>query len=124
MFSLAVNINFESLYIAFLDQFQGTSYGNKTFGVLVLAPLAQRYNIKWRQMVWSEHVDCLVFVKCAEADLIGGLEDYLEPLETDRTLLKCYYQAINSNRLVPGSIPHRIATHHVDAYRAKMGKTQ
>lgn len=118
------NINFENLYIAFLDQFQGASYGNKTFGALVLAPLAQRYNIKWRQMVWSEHAAVLRFIQCAEADLIGRLVDYTEPVETDRTLLKSYFQAIHSNILVSGSIVHRIATHHVDAYRAKMGKAQ
>lgn len=61
--------NFEHLYITFLDQFQGTSYGNKTFGILVLAPLQQRHNIKWRQMVWSEHIGVLRFISCVEKDV-------------------------------------------------------
>lgn len=141
--------NFESLFIAALDQFQGASYGNRTFGVLILAPLAQRHDIKWRQMVWSEHIAVLRFITCEEKhvshhpreentfvlvqfqnlcshifhlQLIGKLDDYLEPAETDRTLLKSYYQALHSNALVPGSLPHRIATHHVEAYRAELGK--
>lgn len=58
--------NFESLFIAALDQFQGASYGNKTFGVLILAPLAQRHDIKWRQMVWSEHIAVLRYISCEE----------------------------------------------------------
>lgn len=118
----ADNVNFENLYIALLDHFQGASYGNGTFGALVLAPLAQKYNIKWRQMVWSEHAAVLRFIQCDESMLIGRLNDYLEPVECDRTLLKAYYQAINSNLLIPDTIPHRIAIHHVNAYRAKMRK--
>lgn len=58
--------NFENLYIEALDQFQGVSYGNTTFGALILAPLAQRHDIKWRHMVWSEHIAVLRFIKCNE----------------------------------------------------------
>jgi len=114
--------NFESLFIAALDQFQGASYGNRTFGVLILAPLAQRHDIKWRHMVWSEHIAVLRFITCEEKHLIGKLEDYLEPAETDKTLMKSYYQALHSNALIPGSLPHRIATHHVEAYIAELGR--
>lgn len=62
-------INFEHLYIAFLDQFQGTSYGDKSFSVLVMAPLAQKYKIKWRKMIWSEHAQALRFLTCTENDV-------------------------------------------------------
>lgn len=61
--------NFENLYIAFLDQFQGSSYGDHTFSRLVMAPLAQKHNIKWRQMIWSEHVHVLRFVTCTENEV-------------------------------------------------------
>lgn len=61
--------NFENLYISFLDQFQGSSYGDHTFGRLVMAPLAQKHDIKWRQMIWSEHVHVLRFVTCTESEV-------------------------------------------------------
>lgn len=65
----AGKFNFENLYISFLDQFQGASYGDKTFGILVMAPLALKHNIKWRHMIWSEHVHVLRFVTCDENDV-------------------------------------------------------
>lgn len=61
--------NFENLYITFLDQFQGSSYGDHTFGQLVITPLAQKHNIKWRQIIWSEHVHVLRFVTCTESEV-------------------------------------------------------
>lgn len=61
--------NFENLYIALLDQFQGVSYGDRTFSRLVIAPLAQKHNIKWRQMIWSEHIHVLRFVTCSNEEV-------------------------------------------------------
>lgn len=61
--------NFENLYIAFLDHFQGESYGDRTFGQLVMVPLAQKHNIKWRKMIWSEHLHALRFVYCSETEV-------------------------------------------------------
>lgn len=137
--------NFENLYISFLDHFQGVSYGDVTFSKLVLAPLAQRHNIKWRNMIWSEHLHVLRFITCTENDvslmgfvkfcyvwwlkiiltifltifqLIGDLKDYLEPPEVDVALLKCYYQAINSSILLSNSVPYKIATHHLNKHKA------
>lgn len=69
LISFAEKFNFENLYISFLDQFQGCSYGDKTFGALVMVPLAQKHNIKWRHMLWSEHVHVLRFVACTEQDV-------------------------------------------------------
>lgn len=61
--------NFENLYISLLDQFQGASYGDHTFSRLVMAPLAQKHNIKWRHIVWSEHIHALRFVTCTENEV-------------------------------------------------------
>lgn len=70
-FSISGKFNFENLYIAFLDQFQGASYGDNTFGRLVMAPLALKHDIKWRQMIWSEHVHVLRYVTCTENEVNG-----------------------------------------------------
>lgn len=61
--------NFENLYLSFLDQFQAASYGDRTFSILVTAPLAQKYNVKWRLRVWSEYVHVMRFVTCQEEDV-------------------------------------------------------
>lgn len=66
---LSSKLNFENLYIAFLDHFQGASYGDHTFGQLVMVPLAQKHNIKWRKMIWSEHLHALRFVSCSETEV-------------------------------------------------------
>lgn len=57
---------FENLYVSFLDHFQGTSYGNELFSALVMVPLAQKYDAKWRKMVWSEHAVVLRFITCRD----------------------------------------------------------
>lgn len=69
IFLFTGRFNFENLYISFLDQFQGVSYGDLTFSKLVMAPLAQKHNIKWRQMIWSEHLHVLRFVSCTENEV-------------------------------------------------------
>lgn len=60
---------FENLYVLFLDHFQGTSYGNEWFSSLVMVPLAQKYDIKWRKMVWSEHAIALRFITCSQVQV-------------------------------------------------------
>lgn len=66
---LSENLNFENLYMTFLDHFQGTSYGDRTFSALVLVPLAQKYDLKWRLRVWSEHAHVFRFITCTEEDV-------------------------------------------------------
>lgn len=63
---------FENLYVLFLDHFQGTSYGNELFSSLVMVPLAQKYDAKWRKMVWSEHAIALRFITCREEQVKSG----------------------------------------------------
>uniref|UniRef100_A0A182VWJ8 RNA polymerase II-associated protein 1 n=1 Tax=Anopheles minimus TaxID=112268 RepID=A0A182VWJ8_9DIPT len=112
--------SFYGLYQLALDTFQSSSYGHSGFGCLLMVPLAQRYDVRWRNMVWSEYVAVLRFITCEERELFGTMVQYLEPAESDIVLLRSYEQALNSNLLRPGSIPHRIAHHHLQAYRSKV----
>jgi RNA polymerase II-associated protein 1 len=105
--------SFESLYTMFLDTFQSNSYGDMLFSVIVMIPLAQKYDIKWRKLVWSEYVPTMKFVSCQEKDLLENFDEYLFPVETDLSLLKCYALALSSNLLRKGSVPWKIAEHHV-----------
>ncbi|XP_055608804.1 RNA polymerase II-associated protein 1 [Uranotaenia lowii] len=116
--------SFQGLYQLVLDVFQSSSYGFAPFAALVMVPLAQRYDIQWRNLVWSEHVAVLRFITCSENELFGTLDDYLQPEETDTTLVRFYSQALNSNLLRPSSIPARIAAHHVRAFRSRLEAAQ
>jgi hypothetical protein len=105
--------SFESLYTMFLDTFQSNSYGDDLFSVLVMVPLCQKYDAKWRKLVWSEYVATMKFINCKESDLLEDFGEYLTPVETDASLLRCYAQALSSNLLRKDSIPWKIAEHHV-----------
>uniref|UniRef100_A0A336LQ73 CSON010710 protein n=1 Tax=Culicoides sonorensis TaxID=179676 RepID=A0A336LQ73_CULSO len=111
--------SFESLYSVFLDTFQGNSYGDEEFSALIMIPLAQKYDIKWRKRVWSEHIAVLRFITCTEQMLFDGIEAYLSPPETDLSLLKCYHQAINNNLLRNGSVPFIIADYHLKRFNER-----
>ncbi|XP_055540548.1 RNA polymerase II-associated protein 1 [Wyeomyia smithii] len=110
--------SYHGLYQLMLDIFQSSSYGHAPFSALVMAPLAQIYDIQWRNVVWSEHVAVLRFITCTEQQLFGSIDDYRQPAETDVTLLRYYNQALNSNLLRPGSLPAQLAAYHVETYRA------
>lgn len=111
--------SFESLYSVFLDTFQSSSYGDEQFSALVMIPLAQKYDVKWRKRVWSEHIAVLRFVTCTEEMLFGGINAYVSPDETDVSLLKCYHQAIGNNLLRKGSVPYLIAQHHLNKFNER-----
>uniref|UniRef100_A0A1A9ZVS9 RNA polymerase II-associated protein 1 N-terminal domain-containing protein n=1 Tax=Glossina pallidipes TaxID=7398 RepID=A0A1A9ZVS9_GLOPL len=110
---------FENLYALFIDHFQAVSYGDQLFSSLVMVPLAQKYDHKWRRRVWSDYASALRFLNCEESLLIGGLSAYLEPAEEEESLLKAYNQALNTNLLSLNSLPYKIAKHHVEQFKQR-----
>lgn len=134
-------VSFESLFTLFLEYFQAASYGDPTFSLMVMVPMAQKYNVRWRLLLWSENQCAVRFLRCEEADvshsqdalfafdrffidffqLFGTIDDYLQPIETDVNMLKSYYQAISSSMVPAGSVLHRIATHHLTHCKLKFG---
>nr|ACV53878.1 GH25610p [Drosophila melanogaster] len=103
---------FEPLYYLFVEHFEAASYGDELFSSLVLVPLAQKYDNKWRRRLWSEHVQAVRFINCDESMLMGGLFAYLEPVEEEPSLVKLYGDALAQKMVRPGSIAYRIAQHH------------
>ncbi|XP_064547522.1 RNA polymerase II-associated protein 1 isoform X2 [Drosophila montana] len=110
--------NFEPLYYLFVNHFEAASYGDELFSSLVLLPLAQKYDNKWRRRIWSEHVQAMRFLNCDESLLIGGLNAYLEPVEDEPSLVKLYGDALQRQLVRPGSIAHTIAKHHFNNSQA------
>ncbi|KAH8397424.1 hypothetical protein KR222_003676 [Zaprionus bogoriensis] len=104
--------NFEPLYYLFVNHFEAASYGDELFSSLLLLPLAQKYDNKWRRRIWSEHVQAMRFLNCDESLLIGGLAAYLEPVEQEPSLVQLYGDALQRQLVRPGSIAYRIARHH------------
>nr|XP_016934886.1 RNA polymerase II-associated protein 1 [Drosophila suzukii] len=109
---LADKGRFEPLYYLFVEHFEAASYGDELFSSLVLLPLAQKYDNKWRRRLWSEHVQAVRFINCDEKLLMGGLSAYLEPVEEEPSLVKLYGDALEQKMVRPGSIVYRIAQHH------------
>lgn len=116
-FKLNNEKSFESIYSMFLNVFKSNSYNDPLFGAIVLIPLAQRYDVKWRKLIWSEHVDAIRCISCLEKNLFVNINKYLFPIETDVSLLKCYADALASGQVVKDSIPYKIATHHLTEAR-------
>lgn len=111
-FKLNKEKSFESLYTMFLDTFQSSSYGDDLFSVLVMIPLSQKYDSKWRKLAWSEYAGSMTFVNCNESDLFGGIGEYLEPVETDSSILRSYAMAMETLR--DGTVAKKIVKHHLD----------
>ncbi|XP_050335533.1 RNA polymerase II-associated protein 1 [Bactrocera neohumeralis] len=108
---------FESLYSLFVDHFQATSYGDELFGSLVLLPMAQKYDSKWRRRMWSDYAPALCYLNCDESLLINGLGAYLEPAEQDESLIKAYALMLNTNDVRVGTIPYKIAKYHLEHFK-------
>lgn len=108
--------NFQDFYTQLLEQFQSVSYGDYSFAACVLVPLAQRHNVKWRKLLWSEYAGCLRALDCPEIMLCYKMNDYLYPEETDESLIRSYSQALSGNLLRPNTISHKIASHHLKAF--------
>lgn len=113
--------SFENLFTMFLDYFQANSYGDNLFSTFVMIPLAQKYDVKWRKVVWSEYAMVLKFITCDQTNL--NFDEYLQPVETDVSLLKCYMTALSSHWLRKDSLPWKIANHHVKNSRHLLVKS-
>lgn len=112
-FKLNKEKSFESLYKMFLNIFKSLSYNDDLFSVFVMIPLTQKYDVKWRKLIWSEYVDCVRCISCKETQLLENYKEYLYPVETDDSLLKSYASAIANNQVKVDSIPYKIAMHHL-----------
>ncbi|VVC91933.1 unnamed protein product [Leptidea sinapis] len=112
--------NFQDFYTQILEQFQSVSYGDDTFAACVLVPVAQKHNIKWRKLMWSEYAGCLRALDCPENQLCYGINDYLYPEELDESLLKSYHRALTCNLLREGTIAYKIAQHHVESFKLRI----
>lgn len=110
---IIVNTPFSTFYDDFIAEYKATSYGDKTFSALLLVPLAQKYDIKWRHLIWFEHVEIMKYFNCEDDMICGGIESYTIPKETDKKLLAQYKRVGSLFYLTNGeTLPLFIARHH------------
>ncbi|KAL1124466.1 hypothetical protein AAG570_001092 [Ranatra chinensis] len=110
--------SFYDFYRELLEQFVGVSYGDPIFGRFVLVPLAQRHNVKYKKLLWSELAPVIRFLR-TPLDQVN-IKDYLEPCEIDPDMLVTYLQSLAIGRVNVNWCPvlYRMAVHHVATYIA------
>lgn len=86
----------------------------------MLVPLAQKYDIKWKNLIWFEHLDGLRYLNCEEDMLCGGIEAFTVPMESDKKLL-AQYKRVGTNWLfINGdTLPLQIAKYHAGVVNKK-----
>ncbi|XP_045474307.1 RNA polymerase II-associated protein 1 isoform X2 [Harmonia axyridis] len=112
--------NFQDFYNQMLEQYQGVSYGDILFGNFVLVPLSQKQNVQWRKTLWSEYYGVVQILDISRKQLMTSLDNYLQPLEEDESLLKCYKNALSMATVKSTSVLHVIANHHYICRRHKL----
>lgn len=61
--------SFESLYILLWDQFAAKGYADRLFCNVLLIPLQQKYDSRWRLMAWSDYSTSLQYITSSENDV-------------------------------------------------------
>ncbi|KAF6215283.1 hypothetical protein GE061_010035, partial [Apolygus lucorum] len=103
-------------YRDLLEQYAGVSYCDITFGRYILVPLAQKHNVKFKKIVWSELAAILRLLRTPISEV--NMEHYLEPTESDPDLLMTYLRAVATGEVRDTWCPvlHKMAFHHVVSY--------
>uniref|UniRef100_A0A146L171 RNA polymerase II-associated protein 1 n=1 Tax=Lygus hesperus TaxID=30085 RepID=A0A146L171_LYGHE len=108
--------SFYDFYRDVLEQYAGVSYCDTIFGRYILVPLAQKHNVKFKKIVWSELATILRLLRTPMSEV--NMEHYLEPTESDPDLLMTYLRAVASGEVREAWCPvlYRMAFHHVVSY--------
>ncbi|KAL1457674.1 hypothetical protein WDU94_007879 [Cyamophila willieti] len=110
--------SFYDFYRQLLEQFVGVSYGDHVFGEFILVPLHQRHDRKYRQLLWSEQGATLRFLSTPLACIGVPLQEFLNPCESDPSLLNTYLFCLATGKIKETWCPvlYRVALHHVSVF--------
>lgn len=106
--------SFTDLFTALCEHFSATSYGDEGFGMALLVPLAQRYDVHYRKLLWSEHAGALRSLRTPCEKLAIPLREYLYPIEEDASLIESYLNALARGTVRKEWCPvmYTVALHH------------
>lgn len=106
--------SFTDLFTALCESFLANSYGRDCFAQALLVFAAQRYEVHYRKLLWSEHAGVLPYLRLAPDKLLLPYRDYLYPLEIDASLIESYITMLvrNTVKEVQSPVMYGIALHH------------
>ncbi|XP_058802458.1 RNA polymerase II-associated protein 1 isoform X2 [Phymastichus coffea] len=106
--------SFTDLFTALCENFLANSYGTDCFAQALLVFGAQRYEIHYRKLLWSEHAGVLPYLRLLPEKLLLPYREYLYPLEQDASLIESYITALVRNTVKEFQSPvmYGIALHH------------
>ncbi|KAF5401029.1 RNA polymerase II-associated protein 1 [Paragonimus heterotremus] len=110
--------SFYDLYVESLIHFSALSYNSPAIANLMLWPCQQVCHIKYRRALWGEHQNGLLCVRLRLDQLLLPLIAFLEPEETDESVLRAYASALFSGGVQARRQPvlFLIAVHHLNRY--------
>lgn len=116
--------SFTDLFTAMCEHFCSTSYGDYGFSMTLLVPVAQRHDVHYRKLLWSEHAGLLRYIRLPLDQLVVPLNEYFYPLEQDTSLIECYITALVRGVVKQNwcPIPYAIALHHSAMYLKQSSK--
>ncbi|XP_076753845.1 RNA polymerase II-associated protein 1 [Xylocopa sonorina] len=116
--------SFTDLFTAMCEHFCSTSYGDYGFSMTLLVPIAQRHDVHYRKLLWSEHAGLLRYIRLPLEQLVIPLKEYFYPLEEDTSLIESYITALVRENVKESwsPIPYAIALHHSAMYLKQSNK--
>ncbi|CAL7951795.1 unnamed protein product [Xylocopa violacea] len=116
--------SFTDLFTAMCEHFCSTSYSDYGFSMTLLVPIAQRHDVHYRKLLWSEHAGLLRYIRLPLEQLVIPLKEYFYPLEEDTSLIESYMTALVRENVKENwsPIPYAIALHHSAMYLKQSNK--
>ncbi|XP_076618567.1 RNA polymerase II-associated protein 1 isoform X2 [Colletes latitarsis] len=116
--------SFTDLFTIMCEHFCSTSYGDYGFSMTILLLIAQRHDVHYRKLLWSEHAGLLRYIRLPLEQLVIPLKEYFYPLEEDTSLIESYITALVREIVKKDwcPIPYAIAVHHSAMYLKQPNK--
>ncbi|KDN41667.1 hypothetical protein K437DRAFT_171078 [Tilletiaria anomala UBC 951] len=110
------DLPFFQLYSDLLGVYDAVSFGDATFALAVVQPLAMRYSSDYRRLLWNDFAHILPTLKLERRNA-SPFERFCEPAETDVTVLELYAAALLSGQVKENrnDFLFAIAVHHISA---------
>jgi len=110
---------FYDLYRELVTEYASSSYGDHLFGKLVVLPLAQKFDICYRKLMWSEFMHALrVVILPKNIENFVPISIFTTPVERDESLLVLYLNAVSRNVLTEkrNGFMYNVAVENVRKY--------
>ncbi|XP_015588745.1 RNA polymerase II-associated protein 1 [Cephus cinctus] len=110
--------SFIDLFTALCEHFGASSYGNHGFAMALLVPIAQRHDVHYRKLLWSEHAGVLRYLSIPIEKLVIPLSEYLYPIESDVSMIETYITFLVRGMIKKewSPVAYVIAMHHTAMY--------